>query len=160
MSLLTRSEEVDLLKSSCAINGCTLSEAGKLLKSPSKADQSKLDAIAKTLSQLSAMKMAKKMDLRSDKESKTVLKSLSGRLTPFETYIAQTKNPDMMNNSAWVKKVFQKGAADSYEKVALLSNSCISFARAMDPFDVKRSHAICEPSLVRSAAIFCKRFGL
>jgi len=157
---LNFSERSDLLNKACAINGLTPSAVARLLKSANKADQSKVDAVAKTLESLKSMQIAKKIEQRDDKSTKSVLKAISSKLTPYEAWIAQSKNPDMMKSSSWVKRIFEKKTADSYEKVALLSNSCISIVKEMDPYQANRSQAICEPDLMRSAAIFCKRFGL
>ena len=72
---LTTNEAVGLMKRSCAIHGITVAELARLLQSTNKADSAKADAIAKTNAQLKSMQIVKKTEMRSDKESKSLLKA-------------------------------------------------------------------------------------
>ena len=157
---LTNSEAVTLLKRSCAIHGISLPALKRLMESKSKVDSDKADAVAKTLSQLKSMQIAKKTELRSDKESRGLVKALASKLTPYEEYIAQTKQPESIKNSGWVKRIFQRGKATQAEAIALLSHSCISSMQALDPYQVERVHLCSDDYTTRSAGLFCKRFNL
>lgn len=143
-------QEISLMRRSCAIHGCTLPELKALLESPG----DKADAIAQTYANLKSMVFAKNAE-----SSKGRLKPLIVKLSPYEEFIAASKNPDSMRNTPWVKKIFQRGKATQAECVALLSNSSASFMRPFDPYQVEKSH-LTSDSLTRSAERFCKRFNL
>lgn len=157
---LTNVEQVDLMKRSCAINGCSLSKLGVLMQSSNKADESKVAAVAKTMEQLKSMQIAKKIEMRSDKGSKSALKELSSRLTPYQAFIAQTKKPESAKDYAWIQRVFERGSADQAEQIAMMSQSCISSMKAIDPFTAEASHAASVSGTGASASAFCKRFGI
>jgi len=157
---LTTNEAVSLMKRSCAIHGITIAELARLLQSTNKADSVKADAIAKTNAQLKSMQIVKKTEMRSDKESKSLLRALSSKLTPYEEYIAQTKKPEYAKNESWIKAVFKRGKVTQTEAIALLSNSCISVMKALEPFEVERAYLGSDPKLVEGAGAFCKRFNL
>lgn len=157
---LTNIESVSLMKRSCAINGITLSTLKRLIESKSNSDSNKVDAVAKTLSQLKSMQIAKKTELRSDKESRNLVKALACKLTPYEEYIAQTKHPEFLKNSDWVKRIFQRGRATQAEAIALLSHSCISSMKELDPYQVEAVQLCSDEHTSRSAGSFCKRFNL
>lgn len=157
---LTTNEAVSLMKRSCAIHGITVAELAKLLQSTNKADSAKADAIAKTNAQLKSMQIVKKTEMRSDKESRSLLKALSSKLSPYEEYIAQTKKPESTKNESWIKAVFKRGRVTQVEAIALLSYSCISVMKPLDPFQAERAHLCSDPKLVNGANAFCKRFNL
>lgn len=157
---LTNIESVTLMQRSCAIHGITLPALKRLLESKSKSDSDKADAVAKTLSQLKSMQIAKKTELRSDKESRGLVKALASKLTPYEEYIAQTKHPESMKACDWVKRIFQRGKVSQAEAIALLSNSCISSMKELDPYQVERVQLCSDEYTSRSAGLFCKRFNL
>ena len=106
---LTHLEEVNLMRRSCAIHGITISELKRLLESMNRADSAKADAVAKTNAQLKSMQMLKKTEIRSDKESRTLVKALSSKLTPYEEFVAQSKSPEEVKRYGWVKSIFTKG---------------------------------------------------
>jgi len=160
---LTTNEAVSLMKRSFAIHGCSQTEAKNLMQSADKGDafaSTKADAIAKTFAQLKSMQVVKKTEMRSDKESKSLLKALSSKLTPYEEFIAQSKKPEATKNESWIKAVFKRGKVTQAEAIALLSNSCISVMKPLDPFVVERAHLGSDPKLVKGASAFCKRFNL
>lgn len=160
---LTTNEEVILMKRSIAIHGCSQTEAKNLMQSADKGDafaSTKADAIAKTFAQLKSMQKAKKTEMRSDRESSSLLRVLSSKLSPYEEYIAQTKKPEFAKNESWIKAIFKRGKVTQIESIALLSNSCISVMKPLDPFDVERVHLGSDPQLIKGAGAFCKRFNL
>jgi|GEM_PF-6195595 len=157
---LTYYEDVNLMKRSCSIHGCTTAELKRLLNSVKVGESAKADAIAKTYVQLKSMQMAKKTEVRSDRESRGLLKALSSKLTPYEEFIAQSKNPKEMKESLWVKRIFNRGKATQVEAIALLSNSSLSCMKALDPFLVERHYLSSDSITTRSAGAFCKRFKL
>ena len=157
---LTRFEQIDLMRRSCAINGTTQTELAKLLKSTNKADESKVDAVCKVFAQLKSTQMLKKLEARLDKGSNSLIKTLATKLTPYEEYIAQTKKPESARSSAWIKRIFSKKTATQAEAIALLSHSCMSVMKPIDPFTAEVSHATSDAMTVNSANAFCKRFNL
>ena len=160
---LTTNEAVSLMKRSLAIHGCSQTEAKGLMQSAEKGDSyasAKADAIAKTFAQLKSMQMVKKTEMRSDKESKSLARALSSKLSPYEEFIAQTKNPQSTKNESWIKAVFKRGKVTQVEAIALLSYSCISVMKPLDPFNVERAQLGSDPKLVKGAGAFCKRFNL
>lgn len=157
---LTNVEEIALMKRSCAIHGLTPTKIKQLLESKSKYDSDKVDAVARTLSQLKSMQMMKKTELRSDKESKGLVKALSSKLTPLDEFVAQSKNPEEVKKYRWVQAVFSRGKATQAETIALLSQSSISSMKALDPFQVEKLHLCSDDYTARSASLFCKRFNL
>lgn len=160
---LTTNEAISLMKRSLAIHGCSQTEVKGLMQSADKGDafaSNKADAIAKTFAQLKSMQIVKKTEMRSDKESKSLLKALSSKLSPYEEFIAQSKKPEYAKNESWIKAVFKRGKVTQAEAIALLSNSCISVMKPLDPFEVERAHLGSDPKLVKGASVFCKRFNL
>ena len=157
---LTHLEEVNLMRRSCAIHGITISELKRLLESKNRADSAKADAVAKTNAQLKSMQMVKKTEIRSDKESRTLIKALSSKLTPYEEFVAQTKSPEEVKKYGWVKSIFTKGKATQAESIALLSQSCISSMQKLDPYQVQRVYLHCDEGIKRVALNFSKRFNL
>jgi ribosomal protein L9 len=157
---LTHLEEVTLIKRSCAIHGITITELKRLLESKSKSDSDKADAVAKTNAQLKSMQMLKKTEIRSDKESRTLVKALSSKLTPYEEFVAQSKSPEEVKKYGWVKSIFTKGKATQAESIALLSQSCISSMEKLDPYQVQRVHLHCDEGIKKVALNFSKRFNL
>jgi hypothetical protein len=157
---LTMFEEVTLMKRACNIHGCGVTELKAILNSKMRSDSSKADAIAKTFAKLKAMQITKKTEVRSDKESKSLAKVLAQKLTPLEEYVAQSKNPEEIQKSSWVRTIFNKGAVTHAEAIALLSNSAISSMKAVDPFAVQKAQLHCDEAIKRIALVFCKRFNL
>jgi ribosomal protein L9 len=157
---LTHLEEVSLMRRSCAIHGITVAELKRLLESKSKADSAKADAVAKTNAQLKSMQMLKKTEIRSDKQSRTIVKALSSKLNPYEEFVAQTKSPEEVKKYGWVKSIFDKGKATQAESIALLSQSCISSMQKLDPYQVERVHLHCDEGIKKVALNFSKRFNL
>ena len=153
---LTHLEEVSLMRRSCAIHGITK----RLLESKNRADSAKADAVAKTNAQLKSMQMLKKTEIRSDKESRNLIKALSSKLTPYEEFVAQTKSPEEVKKYGWVKSIFDKGKATQAESIALLSQSCISSMQKLDPYQVERVHLHCDEGIKKVALNFSKRFNL
>lgn len=160
---LTTNEAISLMKRSLAIHGCSQAEANNLMQAADKGNafaSIKTDAIAKTFAQLKSMQMIKKTEMCSGKESKSLLRVLSSKLSPYEEYIAQTKKPEYAKNESWIKAIFKRGKVTQVESIALLSNSCISVMKPLDPFDVERANLGSDPRLIKGAGVFCKRFNL
>jgi len=157
---LTKYEEVTLMKQAINIHGITFVELKKLLNSKNKSESNKADAIAQTFSRLKSMQVGKKTEARSDKQSKTLAKALSTKLSPVEEFIAQSKRPDQVKKSSWVKSVFEYGKVSDTQAIALLSQSCMSSMQELDPYQVERVRLHNDEVTKRVALGFCKRFGL
>lgn len=154
---LNNLEQINLMRRSCEINGTSQAKLKTLLESKNKADMAKVEAIAKTFSQLKQFQISKKIEIRSCKESRGLAKALSSKLSPYDQFLAQCKKPETAKDYSWLKTVFKRGTADQAEMIAMLSQSSISSMKPIDPFKAMECSVF---GTAGAASSFCKRFGI
>ena len=163
---LTSSESIKCVKRALRLHGLTNAQVLSMLDENRKTgrDIPKLKAFSDTYQKLLEQAQVSKTECRGDKASKVLAKTFKEASSErrYKEFLAQVKATERSyaENSAWIRRCFFGGKSLSQSQmVALMSYSNQSGMKPTDPGWLEATNGCDEPSLVRAASIFCKRFG-